>query len=68
MTDAIRKLIDRLAPEPICDECIAERLALADRQEASIAANELAGTSQFERRRAGCALCGGEKLTTRRVQ
>lgn len=67
MTDTIRKLIERLAPAPVCDDCIADRLSLADRQEASIAANELAAASQFERRRDICTLCGIEKLTTRRL-
>lgn len=67
MTDTIRKLIERLAPDPVCDDCIVDRLSLADRQDASIAANELAATSRFERRRDTCTLCGTEKLTTRRL-
>jgi hypothetical protein len=67
MTDAVRKLIERLAPDPVCDDCIADRLELADRQEAGIAANALVGTSQFERRRDACVLCGNTKSTTRRL-
>jgi len=67
MIDDVRKLIERLAPSPVCDDCIAQRLSLADRLEASIAAGELAGTSQFERRRDTCTLCDSEKLTTRRL-
>ncbi|WP_447725984.1 hypothetical protein [Sphingomonas koreensis] len=67
MIDTIRKLIERLAPDPVCDDCIADRLSLADRQAASIAANELTATTRFERRRDTCALCGTEKLTTRRL-
>ena len=67
MSDAVRKLIERLTPEPVCDECIADRLDLADRQDAGIAANELAATSQFERRRDACTLCGITKATTRRA-
>ena len=63
---AMGKLIERLAPDPVCDDCIADRLELADRQDAGIAANELAGTSQFERRRDACVLCGITKPTTRR--
>ena len=68
MNDDVRKLIERLAPNPVCDTCVADRLGLADHQEASIAANELAGSSQFERRPDTCALCAATKLTTRRVQ
>jgi len=66
MTDAVRKLIERLAPDPVCDDCIADRLDLADHRAAGIAANELAATSQFERRRDACTLCGITKPTTRR--
>lgn len=67
MIDPIRKLIERLAPNPVCDDCIADRLSLADRQEVGLAANELAATRQFERRRNVCTLCETEKLTTRRL-
>ena len=67
MIDDIRKLIERVAPSPICDDCIAERLQLADPREVSIATNELAGLSQFERRRDACTLCDAQKLTTRRT-
>lgn len=67
MIDDVRKLIERLRPSPVCDDCIAERLNLTDRQAASIAAGELAGTSQFERRRDTCALCDRPGLTTCRL-
>lgn len=66
MINVVRKLIERLAPGPVCDDCIAERLQVADPQEVSIATNELAAERQFERRRDTCALCGGSKLTTGR--
>lgn len=66
MIDPIRKLIERLAPNPVCDDCIADRLSLADLERVSLAVNELAATSQFERRRNVCTLCETEKLTTRR--
>ena len=67
MIDAIRKLIERLAPEPVCDECITARLELDDPQAANIAAHELAGSNGFERHRDKCALCNVEKQTTRRL-
>lgn len=57
--DQVRRLVDRLSPEPICDACIGERLGLAAREEGARAASELAGTDGFERRRAACAVCGG---------
>jgi len=55
--DQVRRLVDRLSPEPICDACIGERLGLAAREEGARAASELAGADGFERRRAACALC-----------
>lgn len=65
VTDAIRKLIERLSPNPVCDDCIADKLELADRQEVRLATQELTASSQFERGRDTCSLCGGRKLTTR---
>lgn len=46
----VRALIERLSPEPICDDCITERLALSVRQHANHKSRELAGTSGFERK------------------
>jgi hypothetical protein len=64
--DDIRKLIERLSPNPVCDDCVAERLDLAARQQANQGTRELGGTPHFERRRDICALCFKEKLVTRR--
>jgi hypothetical protein len=67
MIDDIRKLIERLASAPVCDDCIAERLQIADVKAANAATLELAGTAQFERRRDTCTLCGVMKPVTRRI-
>jgi hypothetical protein len=67
MTDAVRKLIERLAPDPVCDDCIVERLELGELQEVAVVVNLLVGADQFERRRAACTLCGKAKPTTRRL-
>lgn len=64
--DNVRKLIARLAPEAVCDDCIAERLQLSVRQHANHKTRELAGADGFERRKGPCSLCGGEKLVIRR--
>lgn len=64
--DQVRKLIERLAPEAICDDCIAERLGLSVRQHANHAARELAGSDGFERGKDDCAICGENKLVTHR--
>lgn len=63
----VRSLITRLAPDPICDDCIGERLSLSVRQHANHKTRELAGTEGFERRKDICSLCGDEKLVIRRA-
>ena len=64
--DDVRRLIERLSPEPVCDDCIAERLGLSIRQHANPKTRELAGTDGFERSKDACALCGATKLVIRR--
>ena len=64
--DQVRAFVTRLAPNPVCDGCIAERLDLATPQRANQDTRELAGSDGFERRRDICSLCYGEKLVIRR--
>lgn len=61
----VRRLIERLSPEPVCDDCIAERLGLSVRQHANHKTRELAGDHGFERSKAACTLCGTVKLVIR---
>ncbi|VVT23981.1 conserved hypothetical protein [Sphingomonas sp. EC-HK361] len=63
--DQVRGLIERLSPEPICDDCISERLGLSVRQHANHKTRELAGTRGFERRKEHCSICGSEKKVIR---
>jgi hypothetical protein len=63
--DRVRALVERLSPEPVCDDCISEKLDLSVRQHANHKTRELAGTRGFERRKDSCALCGGDKLVIR---
>lgn len=65
--DDVRNLIARLAPDPVCDDCIADRLGLSVRQHANHKTRELAGTGGFERRKGICSLCGAEKKVIRRA-
>lgn len=65
--DQVRGLIERLSPEPVCDDCIAERLGLSVRQHANHKTRELAGQGGFERRIDGCSLCGATKKVIRRA-
>jgi len=64
--EQVRGLIERLPPEPVCDDCIAERLGLSIRQHANHKSRELAGLDGFERRIEPCAICGREKKGIRR--
>lgn len=64
--DEVRKLIERLAPEPICDDCIAEKLGLSVRQHANHKTRALAGSGGLERGKDVCAICGATKLVIRK--
>ena len=65
--DDVRALVTRLSPEPVCDDCISERLHLSVRQHANRKTRELAGAGGFERRKDVCSLCDGEKLVIRKA-
>jgi hypothetical protein len=62
----IEKFVGRLSPEPVCDDCITERLKLGNPADAAHAAHELAGMGGFERGKCACSLCGETRMTTRR--
>jgi hypothetical protein len=64
--EKVSAFIIRLAPESVCDTCIAEKLDLPQRQYANNSTRELAGQAGFERRISQCALCGAEKKVIRR--
>lgn len=64
--DAVRRLIERLSPEPVCDECVAEKLDSDAHQDVAATTAELAGAQGFERAMSACALCGETKKATRK--
>lgn len=64
--DEVRAFVTRLSPDPVCDDCIAERLNLSVRQHANHKTRELAGSDGFARRKGACSLCGSEKLVIQR--
>jgi len=64
--DKVRGLIERLSPEPVCDECVAERLQLATISQANKKTRELAGSHGFERKLDVCSLCGAPRTVIRR--
>lgn len=64
--DQVRALIERLSPDPICDDCIAEKLGLPVRQHANHKTREFAGANGFERGKDVCAICGATRQVIRR--
>lgn len=58
----VAKLVTRLSPDPVCDDCITQRLALSVRQHANHKTRELAGSNGFERGKDACSLYGETKL------
>lgn len=63
--DKVRGLIERLSPQPVCDDCITQRLGLSVRQHANHKTRELAGMHGFERQLDACSLCGETKKVIR---
>jgi hypothetical protein len=66
VADKVKGLISVLAPEAVCDPCIAERLGLGSEHQATHRSRELAGDGGFERRNGTCALCGETRAVTRK--
>lgn len=64
--DLVRGFIERLSPEPVCDDCIAARLRLSDTSLANKKTRELAGMGGFERMHHVCSLCGAPRKVIRR--
>lgn len=64
--DRVRALVERLAPDSICDDHIAERISLTVRQYANHKTRALAGRPGFERPKDNCSLCGHIKLVIRK--
>ena len=66
--EQVRKLIERLSPAEVCDDCIADRLGLSVRQHANHKTRELAGVHGFERQLDVCALCGETRKVIRKTK
>lgn len=62
--DDVRGFVSRLSPDPVCDDCITDRLGLSAREHANHRSRELGGTAGFERRKSACSLCRKVKLVT----
>lgn len=60
--DRIRAFVQRLKPNLVCDDCIADRLNITVKAVAPMT-NELAGHTEFERSVGTCTLCGNTRQT-----
>lgn len=65
--ERVDAFVTRLSPEPVCDDCITERLGLTVRQHANHKTRELASQPGFRRERAVCSLCGEERIAIAKV-
>lgn len=63
--DRVKSLVERLSPQPVCDDCITERLALTSREHADHKTRELSGMVGFETQNGECSLCGAKKTVIR---
>jgi hypothetical protein len=59
--ERVRQLVVRISPDEICDDCLADKLQLADRQRANAATRELAAEARYIRSQDQCALCDQRK-------
>jgi hypothetical protein len=59
----LRFLTDK-APAPYCDDCLATAAGIAPRQQVNIIARSFGLTSDFNRAKGHCVVCGGEKFVT----
>jgi hypothetical protein len=64
--DAVDKFVSRLAPEAVCNDCIAGKLNLPDQMHSDQATRMLAGANGFERIKDRCSICGLVKLVIRK--
>lgn len=62
----VEKMVARLAPAPICDDCLTDRLGLTALHHTDQVSRELAGTNGFELSRDDCGLCGENRMVIRR--
>ena len=69
--DRVRELVMRRSPDAICDDCIANELAITPRQHASHKTRELvhpgitSDAARFDRSPKECGVCGRTKKAIR---
>jgi hypothetical protein len=63
--EEVAGLIKKVAPDAICDDCIADKLSLSVRQHANHKTRELAKLRGFMRGEGKCSFCGSDKKIIR---
>lgn len=66
--ERIHKFLTERTPEPICDDCIAERSDVSPRQQVNPIASALGLTTDFRRGHGTCSICKNDKLVTRSLR
>ncbi|MCW1430902.1 hypothetical protein OLX23_17470 [Novosphingobium sp. JCM 18896] len=64
--ERVRRLVERLAPTPVCDECIADRIDDAHLEEVRPCTQELTAERGFVRDNDACGLCGERHTVIRK--
>lgn len=62
----IKAFVERLAPELVCDNCVADRLGVSEEDTPVVVLHALAAQPEFERQIGPCALCGDSTQAIRR--
>jgi hypothetical protein len=66
--EQVEGLLARISPNALCDDCIADKLAIRPRQHANHKTRELEKLLGYDRRVAECSLCKRtDKKVTRRA-
>jgi hypothetical protein len=66
MFETVRQLVERLAPAPVCDSCVAERLTLDLTDDLRANLGQLAVERGFDRERDHCGLCDQQRAVIRK--
>lgn len=64
--EEIRRFVERLAPAPACDVCLADRLDPSAADGVRTAIGELSGERGFVRTRDACGLCEENRMVIRK--
>jgi hypothetical protein len=63
--EAVSKLVARLSPTAICDDCVVTTLDASSRQHINRQIRELAGNQGYRRTKDVCGMCDRQKLVLR---